>query len=211
MPDKIFSLEILNAFHGDCLLLHYGTTAQPRILLVDGGPNGTFGKSLKPRLEELAGQRKRPLKLDHVMVTHLDDDHINGILELADEIDQGSDLVTARSFWFNTFDDALSEAPPELAQASIEVDTAGKDAVAAAVEKASISQGRSLRDAVVKLHAKQNDGQGILFAKDKGLALNMPGLDMTLICPDKRHLADLAKKWIASPAKKAEAAAYVDR
>lgn len=211
MADKIFSLEALNAFHGDCFLLHYGTSDKPKIMLIDGGPNGTFKASLRPRIQELSEQRGAPLKLDQVMVSHLDDDHIAGVLQVVDEIEQDTGLCKANSFWFNTFDDAIKAAPPQLAEASAELGLSKSDAVAAAAECASIQQGRTLRDAVTRIHAKQNGGHDLLFADGKGVALDINDLDVTMVCPDKQHLADLAGKWASSPNKKAEAAAYVDK
>jgi hypothetical protein len=53
----IFSLEALQAFHGDSLLLHAGTTDEPKLVLIDGGPSGTWATSLQPRLDELRGER----------------------------------------------------------------------------------------------------------------------------------------------------------
>ena len=45
----VFSLEALQAFHGDSLLLHAGD----KLCLIDGGPFKTWATSLRPRLEEL--------------------------------------------------------------------------------------------------------------------------------------------------------------
>jgi len=211
MSDTIFTLEVLNAFHGDCLILHYGTLEKPRILLIDGGPSGTYDASLKPRLEELADARSRPLKLDHVMVSHLDDDHIAGILQLVEGIEEGDDLCKANSFWFNTFDDAIKVAPPELAEASDELGLGVSEAITASIEHASIGQGQALRDAVTRIVAKQNGGQAILFSKGEGIPLAIAGLDATLVSPDKKLLADLAEKWIKSPKKKVDTAEYLDK
>ena len=33
----IFTLEALQAKHGDALLLHYGDAASPRLIVIDGG------------------------------------------------------------------------------------------------------------------------------------------------------------------------------
>lgn len=211
MSDKIFTLEVLNAFHGDCLLLHYGTLDKPKIMLVDGGPNGTFDASLKPRILTLSETRSKPLKLDHVMVSHLDDDHISGILQLVEEIKSGTELCKAPSFWFNTFDDTMQLAPPALAEARDDLGLTEAAAITASVEHASVNQGRDLRDAVATIFSKQNNGEDLLFSDGQGRPLAISGLDVTLVCPDKQHLADLAEKWIASPKKKADTAAYVDK
>ena len=86
----IFSLDVRRARKGDCLILHYGTKAKPGLVLIDGGPAQVYGPQLKPRLEEIRKARRlaesEPLTVDLLMVSHIDDDHINGILELTHEL-----------------------------------------------------------------------------------------------------------------------------
>ena len=38
MAESVFTLEALEAKHGDSLLLHYGTLDAPRLIVIDGGP-----------------------------------------------------------------------------------------------------------------------------------------------------------------------------
>ena len=84
----IFSLEALQAFHGDSLLLHAGTAAEPVLLLIDGGPSGTWETSLQPRLEELRAERAGDgaLQIDLAMVSHIDSDHVAGMVDFAGEL-----------------------------------------------------------------------------------------------------------------------------
>ena len=49
----LFSLDVVRARKGDCLILHYGSEDDPRLMLIDGGPRGVYGPHLKPRLEEI--------------------------------------------------------------------------------------------------------------------------------------------------------------
>ena len=78
----IFSLDVRRARKGDCLILHYGTKSKPGLVLIDGGPAQVYGPHLKPRLEEIRKARRlaesEPLTVDLLMVSHVDDDHING-------------------------------------------------------------------------------------------------------------------------------------
>ena len=73
----VFSLEVLQAFHGDSLLLHAGD----RLCLIDGGPVNTWATSLRPRLEQLRAARAPgdALRIDLAMVSHIDADHIQGL------------------------------------------------------------------------------------------------------------------------------------
>ena len=88
-----FSLDVLRARKGDCLILHFGA-AEPRLIMIDGGPSNVYQPHLKPRLEALRVQRRleegRPLVVDALLVSHVDDDHIKGILELTKELLEGA-------------------------------------------------------------------------------------------------------------------------
>ncbi len=55
----LFSLEAVQALHGDSLLVHFGTAASPELIVVDGGPGTVYLKHLKPRLLELKKARVR--------------------------------------------------------------------------------------------------------------------------------------------------------
>ena len=45
----ILTLEPLPAKEGDCLLLHWGTKAAPKLAVIDGGPARVYEDSLEPR------------------------------------------------------------------------------------------------------------------------------------------------------------------
>ena len=53
----LFTLEALQAKHGDSLILHYGKPKSPKMIVIDGGPAGVYKESLRPRLEELKTSR----------------------------------------------------------------------------------------------------------------------------------------------------------
>ncbi len=72
--------------HGDALILHYGTAAKPRYAVIDGGPRGAWKASLRPRLQALrTGNEAVPLKW--MLLSHVDEDHVFGLIELLKEIE----------------------------------------------------------------------------------------------------------------------------
>jgi hypothetical protein len=116
-----FSLDVLRAHKGDCLMLHYGPADQPRLMLIDGGPADVYKPELRPRLERVRASRTQledadPLPIDVVMVSHVDDDHIKGIIELTEEQrGKSPDLpLDVSTLWHNSFDDLLTTKPTEL-------------------------------------------------------------------------------------------------
>lgn len=115
-----FSLDVLRARKGDCLMLHYGSKDDPHLILIDGGPSKVYKPHLAPRIAAVHRMRKLaetdPLPVDVVMVSHVDDDHIKGILELTQEQLRPNPAVRLRvdSLWHNSFDDLLNTRPDEL-------------------------------------------------------------------------------------------------
>jgi beta-lactamase superfamily II metal-dependent hydrolase len=71
-------LRVFQSDHGDCLLL---TTADGKNMLVDGGLAASFGEHAAPFLGQMHAAGS---KLDLVYVSHIDEDHIQGILKLVD-------------------------------------------------------------------------------------------------------------------------------
>jgi beta-lactamase superfamily II metal-dependent hydrolase len=119
----IFSLDVCRARKGDCLLLHFGSKSDPGLIMIDGGPKDVYRPHLKPRLEQIRKSRglakEDSLMVDLLMVSHVDDDHIRGILDLTkDEIvafDAGKPLMlNVQSFWHNSFDEIIDHKPDEL-------------------------------------------------------------------------------------------------
>lgn len=118
-----FSLDVLRARKGDCLLLHYGTAETPGLVLIDGGPAGVYRPHLLPRLRAVAAARglgeDEPVPIDVLMVSHVDDDHINGILEMTRALRDADEAQRARpveifGLWHNGFDDVIGNRPEEL-------------------------------------------------------------------------------------------------
>lgn len=74
----------VRAFHaadGDCILLSSNGNP-PRHILVDGGRKGSYEQNARAFLGQLAADGG---KLDAVCVSHIDDDHISGILRLVED------------------------------------------------------------------------------------------------------------------------------
>ncbi len=93
----MIKLQLLPASFGDCLLLSYGSDGALHYVLVDAGLKGTYTQTLKPALEKLGSRAA----FDLVVVTHLDRDHICGMLPLVEAM---PDLIGPADIWFNGHD-----------------------------------------------------------------------------------------------------------
>jgi hypothetical protein len=230
----IFTLEALEAQFGDSLLLHYGDKSSPKLVVIDGGPSGTYDDSLKPRLAELRKARAKggtlPIRL--LMVSHIDADHVQGVLDLTSELAQADEdgepsPYRVTTLWHNSFDDLVSKVETaDLHLLSTAAKGPSKLERSTALVPASVSQGRELRNAAKKLGVNLNAPfKGLVVGPKTGkkvIAIGN-GLSFTVIGPRQAQLDALQNDWarrIAAMKKKgtlkpsamqAIAAEFVDR
>lgn len=233
------SLEVLRARKGDCLMLHYGTTRRPGLMIIDGGPSRVFGPELQRRVRGVRAARSlaegKPLPVDVLMVSHVDDDHIRGLLELSRllrEQQQAQEplLVRVRSLWHNSFDDLVDTTPEELeanarfgeASLSEHDSLPARGEIDAARVLASIPQGRSLRLDAKALRWRRNRefGGKLILASPGADPVAIGGLELTIVGPlreDLQRLQAAHDKWLKAQERKLEKdpeaalAAFTDR
>lgn len=222
----VFILEALPANHGDSLLLHFGTAAAPGLAIIDGGPAGALAKGLLPRLQAIHKERGEPQRLavDLGMVSHIDDDHIRGIVDLTSKlIDKKlQPTLEFERFWHNSFNDLLGDDDEELGTAASVVNTAsvgGSVLPNTNAVIASVGQGRQVRKNMETLGIDGNKPfNSLLTTGHKKSPFKIRNLTFTIVAPMAKQVAALQKQWAEQirklkndQAKKAEIAAYLDK
>jgi hypothetical protein len=227
----MFKLEAMNAKYGDCLLLHYG---DGKIVLIDAGPATVYRNVLEPRLEELRGGGNKRLSIRLAMVSHIDDDHIHGILDMLNKLKQAQDDNDVLKYdivelWHNSFKDGMKVAdasfPAEVA-ANVSPSGIGDGIVPAGndwsedfrADLASVGQGGKVRDLAKALALDVNsDFDKLVMAKagDYPVIDLGDGLTLQVLGPSAERLELLKKEWAkktaAQKADPAEVADYVEK
>ncbi len=205
----LFKLEALRAEAGDCLLLHYGDPDEPRVIVIDGGPTKSVYKRLKTRLDQLRDdggftEHDLPLDIELLMVSHIDDDHIDGILHLTRQlIKEGAEKsYKIKTMWHNSFDDVLGNRAEDLSSvahegveaASVGDDFFDQDLVGhdTALILASVNQGRELRDNARQLGLEP---PLLVAAADEKPRNFGAGLKLRLVGPLAAQVEKLHKEW----------------
>ena len=227
-------LEALRAKYGDSLILHSGTQTKPQLTVVDGGPPGVYNDALRPRLEEIRNERKldakTPLDIDLMMVSHIDDDHISGLLELVRKLNEQREAHEPfpwkiGRFWHNSFDDILGNKDSQIASSASTMSTASLGEFLqpeGSLILASVKQGRELRALLDALNLDGNKPfNGLVLADGTKEAVTVGDLTITVVGPNKDNLVALQEKWDKEikpmlkqekgKGKLAEIAAYVDK
>ncbi|MDP8994171.1 MAG: hypothetical protein M3N07_04175 [Pseudomonadota bacterium] len=214
-------LEVLPAQKGDCLILHGGTVGDPRLILIDGGPAGVAEDSLLPRLMELREERRLPddeaLVIDLLIVSHVDDDHINGVIDLLEQMlerQQGRQppLFQVKELWHNSFDRILGNdetggllSQTQFGAASMApiIEEAGEGpATDHAKILASVKQGDDLKGLAEALAIPVNAAFGgalIQTVPGEFVAREVAGVELVVLGPRRPELVELQKefdKWL---------------
>jgi hypothetical protein len=230
-------LEALPAKHGDSLLLHFGSN---QLIVIDGGPATVYKNVLKPRLDEIRKTRKlsatTPLDIELMMVSHIDADHITGLLELTRKIKELKDskepvLWRIKKCWHNSFDDTVATgmgaAVAGAAAGGADAFAADADVFAASMtlSPASVKQGRELAKLLPGVNLDGNPPfDGLVEYRQDATArtVALGDLTLTVIGPNEKNVELLRKDWarkvvevIQKEKDKAKATAivadYVDR
>lgn len=91
----MLNIKLFPAGYGDCILLSIGNKKQYNIL-IDGGLSKTYQKHIKSELYHI---KKIKQKIDLVICTHMDNDHICGLIQVLKKTD--SDFI--ENIWYNGF------------------------------------------------------------------------------------------------------------
>ena len=166
----MFRIEMLPAGHGDCLWIEFGDPKAPRRVLIDGGAAGTYKRALRERLR---GLRENERRFELLVVTHIDADHITGILEL---LEDSETRFQARDIWFNGYRHLPDERPETLGPV----------------------QGERLTDLLVKRPWNREFKEAAVVVQADGDLPRLQlegGLVLTLLSPTPGKLADLKPEW----------------
>ena len=106
----MIKVKMLPASNGDCFLITINDNSEILNILVDGGISTTYSKHLKPLLIEM---NNRGEKLNLVINTHIDNDHIGGLISLLKE-NNTNKIIDIDEIWFNGFDQVIKEMPKSI-------------------------------------------------------------------------------------------------
>jgi len=173
----VFNINFLPAKYGDSIWIEYGNADDPNIILIDGGTGGT-----KKHIQELIQALPSGKHIELLVVTHIDRDHIEGILRLLEDDDLG---FTVGSVWFNGWNHLPGNPDYEIFGAI---------------------HGEKLTAAIIKHNLNWNSGFGkkaVVVHHDEPLPVIelKDGLKLTLLSPTEENLEALKPEWEKEVAK----------
>ncbi len=170
--NPFFRIEMLPAQQGDAIWIEYGTTRTRRIL-IDAGPIDAFD-DVEAKLKTLPDGDKR---VELVVITHVDNDHIEGMIRLFAEKRQKW-LIAPEDIWFNGY--------RHMHEAGLLGGREG-DFLSALLHRRALS-----------LWNKHFNNKAVSTSPRQALPVIelADGMKITLLSPSPPKLTNMAKKWV---------------
>lgn len=202
----MIAIKALPARNGDAFLITTDDATQRGAVLVDGGYASTFDQSIRPELEALA---KRGYCLDLVVATHVDADHIAGLIAFFQANGNAStpDVIGVKDVWHNSLRGLTGHA------ANVTVNNRADEEILAGIRsrgfpippnagpnEISVRQGSSLAALLLRRGYRWNGGDGTRTIEGDGRPTTTiaPDLRVTVIGPTAARLDALRQWWTAA-------------
>ena len=171
----MFRIKMLPARYGDSLWIEYGRASNPRRVLIDGGLASTYDILRAHLLGLLSSQRH----FDLIVVTHIDADHIEGMITLLADRDLA---FTTDDFWFNAWRH-FSPAPRSL------LGPLHGEYLSALIDARRFAWNHSFRDPAFEYPP-------VAIQQDSLPEVTLDGgMKLTLLTPDRAALGKLKRVW----------------
>lgn len=170
--NNVYRIHVLPAQRGDALWIEYGPEDAPNHILIDGGITATGRDHLRMRVEEVG----TPLHFELLVVTHIDLDHIQGVLQLLEDLPDG---ITFGDIWFNGWDQMK----------------------AIGLEPMGVKEGIRLSEILKEKHKatwnKAADGKAIALEPNGSVVTYSldGGIKLTVLGPAHEQLVKLRERW----------------
>jgi ribonuclease BN (tRNA processing enzyme) len=200
-------LIVVQAQFGDCLLLQSSDGDKSNLILIDGGTSQTYEKDLKPTISKLPSKEKA---LDLVILSHIDNDHVLGLLDLFEDIKKNKanvdKAIRIGGLWHNSFGDITGEKTDNgklvrIGFLSNQFSAIGLDTNATHLPVIGalkgIAEGRDLTKLAKSLQIPINPQfvGSFIVAGDKNYSVKVGNMKFSILGPTQKNLDKLRKIW----------------
>mgnify|MGYP004510477475 FL=1 len=193
----MLSIKLVPAEYGDCIIVSVGKECQYNIL-IDGGLSKTYQKHIKSEIRHI---KEKEQKIDLIICTHMDNDHISGLIQVLKQTNR--DLI--RNVWYNGFlqiidspfysqkEDRFTDKDNEILDEII-----SQGIVSDEEQEIGINEGMSLGVLIEENKIPLNsvvEGQAICSELIPDRYEIAPNIFITVLGPSKNNITDLEKYW----------------
>lgn len=174
-------VKVMPANHGDSILVSFTKEKVVRNVLIDGGPSVAY-KGTKSALPSAINELKNKGEfIDLLIITHIDDDHIAGILSMFG--DPTFDATIVKKVWFNSGSNISN---------MLKTENDGKRGIPLLISGmtlTSVGQGTTLENKLKSLNLDEGEVVRV------GNEFDLHNAKLTILSPDDAGLKKLNDNW----------------
>jgi len=193
----MIKLKTYKAQEGDAFLLSLGEDFN---ILVDMGVSETYEKHIKADLIALSAKGK---KIDLLIITHIDNDHINGAVKFINDNGSNSRIIEVEEIWHNSYrhlqfnktkTKRLGEDEKNILSELISQNT--RSSTDNGISDVGFSEGSTFASLLYKHNYHWNlSSAGMAVCIESMPVFSKGDLKIRLLSPNKQKLEKLAAKW----------------
>lgn len=173
------SIKVFPAANGDCFLIKIKEKTGIKNIIIDGGKGELCHKELKDEFIKIEENEQR---VDLLIVTHIDDDHIAGIIKLYEDKEINTSIIDR--VWFNS-GTLISSNLSGVAKSDREIPISSSYES----KKMSVKQGTTLEGILEK------SGTWHKNLLSSGQIHTLGDITLKILSPDIETLKELNSKW----------------
>ncbi|CEG24558.1 MBL fold metallo-hydrolase [Peribacillus simplex] len=206
----MIEIKMYPAKNGDCFLLSFGISKKNHIL-IDCGYVDTYERFLKKDLLDIA---KKKEKINLMIITHIDADHISGAIKFIQDNDNEK-FIEIEEVWFNAYRHLQTHKENGTELHIKETEILEREIALGKSYFKRVNQSEIVTD---EISAKQGSTLGALLLKGNynwntkfngnavstniNESISIEGVSITILSPDEQKLKKLESKWIKELKKK---------
>jgi beta-lactamase superfamily II metal-dependent hydrolase len=198
----MFKLHAVQAQFGDSLILEFGNAAKQQYILIDGGPPDNYENDLNAALQSIVPTNK----LELVVLSHIDNDHIVGLLDLLagleeDAVNGDPPRITIPALWHNSFQKTIDPDGEVTQRIQMLMTVAGQNSVTMPLSADAffgVKEGNRLRILAKKLKVPVNTGfqDDLVMLENAPASMKFGKLTLRVVGPNQQNLEALRQEWL---------------
>jgi beta-lactamase superfamily II metal-dependent hydrolase len=206
----MIQIKMYPAKNGDCFLISVGDIVKKHIL-IDCGYVDTYERYLKKDLLEIA---QRNEKVNLMIVTHIDSDHISGAIKFIEDNNKNK-FIEIAEIWFNAYrhlqiskkdDNELQDSERGILEREIVLGKSyfkrvNQDGIAK--DEISAKQGSTLSALILQGEYNWNgkfDGKVVIAKNSQSITID--NFKINVLSPNEDKLNKLSERWVKELRKK---------
>jgi beta-lactamase superfamily II metal-dependent hydrolase len=198
----MFKLHTVQAQFGDSLILEFGDASKKQYILIDGGPPDNYEDDLNAALQSIVPTNK----LELVVLSHIDNDHIVGLLDLLaaleeDAVNGDPPRITIPGLWHNSFQKSIDPDGEVTQRMQMLMTIAGANSVAMPLSADAffgVKEGNRLRILAKKLKVPVNKGfqDDLVMLETAPASMKFGKFTLRVVGPNQQNLEALRQEWL---------------